>query len=463
MPAILRRCRGPINAALLIATDVAVVIAAVGLVDAIAGRWAIPRAVPFGTVLLFVTFAYGLGLYATPGPSWVARLRVRTIASFGAVALEFLISARFNVPTAVVLAIGEAMLLVLLGHYAEMAVRSVLMRAGLWGVAAVIVNDDEKGRKIADLLRFRPEIGLSPIGFAASMRNGHDAGAPVADTVLPYLGPSADLSELDAIFVFTSRDEMALAVGRRGLGARYPRLLLVEDTSDLGAIGMRVRMLDAAIGIDIGCDARNAKSDTIKRAIDLCVTVPLAVIAVPVIAVLAGLIVLVSGATPFYRQERVGHRGQPIRILKLRTMYVDAAHRLEAHLAQNAAARGEWERFFKLRNDPRVLPVIGNFIRCSSLDELPQFWNVLRGDLSLVGPRPFPAYHIAAFDPEFQTLRASIKPGLTGLWQVSARSNGDIGVQKTQDSFYIRNWSLWLDFYILLETLPAVLRRDGAR
>lgn len=460
---VLRRCRAPLICAFLIAADVASVMMATAGVSAIGGHWYGPHGPPVTTALFFVTLAYALGLYAVPGPSLLARFRLRTIASTGAVGLDLLVSAHAGEKLPVVSAIFEAVMLVIVGQYAETALRAVLMRSGLWAVAAVVVNCDKKGRKIAGLLLEHPEIGISPVGYLAGPGK-HEGTAGPPDRTLPVLGMTARLGELDIpIVVFTSRDEMESVVSRQELRATFPRLLLVEDTTALGVVGLRPRMLGDAVGFEVRCDSGYAGREVLKRAIDLCLAVPLALLAAPIIVALAGLIGLTSAGASLYTQERIGRHSKPIRVLKLRTMYADAESRLEAYLAQNPSARDEWQRFFKLKHDPRILPLVGNFVRRCSLDELPQFWNVIRGDMSLIGPRPFPAYHVRAFDPEFQALRASIKPGLTGLWQISARSNGDIDVQKAHDSFYINNWSLWLDFYILVQTLPAVLCGSGAR
>jgi len=188
----------------------------------------------------------------------------------------------------------------------------------------------------------------------------------------------------------------------------------------------------------------------------------LGVAALPFILIAALWIRRISPGPAFYSQMREGQQGQSIRVRKLRTMYPDSKELLARHLDASPAARQEWRRFYKLKHDPRILPRIGHWLRRTSLDELPQLWKVIRGEMSLVGPRPFPDYHLIRFDPEFRALRAKVRPGLTGLWQVSARSDGDLEVQQELDTYYIRNWSLWLELHILARTVLVILRGQGA-
>ena len=147
---------------------------------------------------------------------------------------------------------------------------------------------------------------------------------------------------------------------------------------------------------------------------------------------------------------------------KLRTMHADAESLLLKHLSENPEARLQWQQYFKLKDDPRIVPAIGGWLRRTSLDELPQLWSVLKGEMSLVGPRPFPCYHLDEFDAGFRALRAQVLPGLTGLWQVSGRSNGDLKVQEAMDTYYISNWSIWLDLHNLARTIHVVLLGKGA-
>lgn len=200
-----------------------------------------------------------------------------------------------------------------------------------------------------------------------------------------------------------------------------------------------------------------------KRALDLVILVPLSVIALLLVGVCALAVYAVSRGNPFYAQVREGFGGRTFKVWKLRTMRVDAEAQLERHLAEHPEDRVEWERSFKLTHDPRIIPVVGQALRRTSLDELPQLWNVATGEMSFVGPRPFPEYHLQAFDEEFRALRSSVVPGLTGLWQVSGRSDGDLERQRELDERYIKEWSVWLELYVLLVTPWAVLRGRGAR
>jgi lipopolysaccharide/colanic/teichoic acid biosynthesis glycosyltransferase len=201
----------------------------------------------------------------------------------------------------------------------------------------------------------------------------------------------------------------------------------------------------------------------LKRTIDIIVALFGAAFYLPIIALAVLAVQLVDPGPVLYVQERRGYHGRPIRMWKLRTMYTDAATRLTQHLAADPAAREEWRRRFKLRKDPRILPWIGAFLRRSSVDELPQVWNLIRGDMTLVGPRPLPDYHLEAFDWDFRRLRQSVVPGLTGLWQVTARSDGDNAMMRHSDTHYVTHWSIALDLQILLRTIAAVLSGRGAR
>lgn len=200
-------------------------------------------------------------------------------------------------------------------------------------------------------------------------------------------------------------------------------------------------------------------SSTFKRIIDYTFGIPLFILALPIMCIVALAVKLISPGSAFFIQERVGINGQTIKVVKFRTMYLDADKRLEAYLQGNPEREAEWRQIFKLDNDPRVIPWIGHFLRKSSLDELPNLWNVVRGEMSLVGPRPFPHYHLAEFDRDFQELRQTVWPGITGLWQVE---RGSTDVQIALDSYYIRNWSIWMDLKSLIRTIPVVLLAEKA-
>jgi len=191
-----------------------------------------------------------------------------------------------------------------------------------------------------------------------------------------------------------------------------------------------------------------------KRLLDYAITVPLCIVCFPIALIVMVMIKIVDPGPALFIQQREGRDGRSFPFFKFRSMYIDANERLEKHLAENPDRKAEWEEIFKLDNDPRVLPVIGNLLRLTSLDELPNLWNILRGDMSLVGPRPFPTYHLDEFDDEFRVKRASVWPGLTGHWQIE---RGDLTAQQHWDEKYINEWSHVEDVKLILRTIPTVL------
>lgn len=198
----------------------------------------------------------------------------------------------------------------------------------------------------------------------------------------------------------------------------------------------------------------------LKRGIDILGAILLLVLFSPLILIISLLISLDSHSTILYRQVRIGKMGRRFEMLKFRTMRVEVDDWFEKYLDQNPATRMEYARYQKLASDPRLTP-LGKFLRRSSLDEIPQLWNVLRGEMSLVGPRPFLPEQLEMYGQGL-TLYFRVKPGITGLWQVSGRNHTSFARRTELDVHYVMNWSIWLDIYILTRTVWVVLRQDGA-
>lgn len=198
----------------------------------------------------------------------------------------------------------------------------------------------------------------------------------------------------------------------------------------------------------------------VKRAFDLCLAILLGLFALPVAMVIAVAIVLESGGPVFFRHNRVGRGGRPFRLWKFRTMVQNGDEVLARHLDENPEAGMEWQATRKLKNDPRVTRV-GRFLRRTSLDELPQVWNILRGEMSIAGPRPIVQEEIAKYGAAYR-LYSLTRPGLTGLWQVSGRNDTTYRQRVELDAEYVRRWTPLTDWLLLLKTVRVVVAGKGA-
>ena len=198
----------------------------------------------------------------------------------------------------------------------------------------------------------------------------------------------------------------------------------------------------------------------IKTILDYTLTIIGVVIISPILLFIAAWIYLDSPGPVIFRHMRIGKGGEPFPCYKFRTMCIDAQAKLDALLRNDSAARAEWEKDFKLKNDPRITKS-GAFLRKTSLDELPQLLNVLLGEMSLVGPRPVIQDELSRYG-DFLGDYLMVKPGITGMWQVNGRSDTTYDERVQMDSWYVRNWSVWLDFMLLFRTVKAVIAGKGA-
>jgi exopolysaccharide biosynthesis polyprenyl glycosylphosphotransferase len=317
----------------------------------------------------------------------------------------------------------------------------------------IIAGAGPRGQHLADILHDRPELGFNLLGFVDNVKAPGVIGPP--KNIAQILDDNV-VNEILIAMPIKSRyeevNEIIRTAEEQGIIVR-----LDSELFDLRLARARAEQLDDVPVLTLYSGPQSNFWSACKRLIDIAGSTALLILLSPVMAVIALLIKLTSPGPVFFVQERLGLNKRRFPMFKFRTMVVDAEERQKALEALNEAGGP----VFKIRNDPRVTP-LGRWLRKTSLDELPQFFNILRGELSLVGPRPLPMRDFERFDEFWFNRRFSVKPGLTCIWQVSGRSDTSFDRWIRQDLEYIDNWSLALDLKLMLKTIPAVIRGTGA-
>ena len=320
----------------------------------------------------------------------------------------------------------------------------------------LIVGTNEEAQHLAKLLGDKP-VGFRPIGFVST---GSAIDTPPS---LPVVGVIDRLRGLihstGARCVFVAASAVTTADMKHVLKARRLDGVEIRVTANLPltlATEVAIQSVGGVMALTVNAVRLTRTQAIAKRAFDVVGSAVGLLLLAPVFLVIAVAIKLTTPGPVFFRQGRVGLQRQPFTLLKFRTMVADAELRLAHLLAQNEADGP----LFKLRHDPRITRV-GRWLRRYSLDELPQLWNVLRGEMSLVGPRPPLPSEVAAYE-DWQLDRLEVRPGITGLWQVSGRSDLSFDEYVRLDLFYIENWSLAYDLFMVIKTLPMLIRARGA-
>jgi len=340
---------------------------------------------------------------------------------------------------------------------ARMITRGMLCARGLFGVETVIFGEPRRAADVVDRLRNDPGLGYLPIGICAD-HDGTDLSA------LPIVGPLDQSAPLAPVAIIVSGGLSREASERlvKRVGKTYRKLLILPDLGEIPTLWVSARELDGMVGLEISQTLLSPFATAIKRLVDVLLVLGTAPLWMPLCWLISGLIFLEDHHNPVFRQVRTGRGGFPFYAYKFRTMVTHAEEVLKRRLSENPELKAEWEANFKLRDDPRITRV-GRFLRRTSLDELPQLINVLFGEMALVGPRPLPLYHLEQLPLPVRDQRARMRPGMTGLWQVSGRSDAGTDGMARWDPYYVRNWSIWLDIVILVRTVRVVLTGSGAR
>ncbi len=405
------------------------------------------------------------GLY--PGYWLTSREELRriaigtTVASLLAMALTFITRTELLYSRPIL--VGGWLLSLFLAPACRLITRRLASRAGLSGPPAVILGAGQTAATTVAMLQGQFPPALRPVAIFTDDTGRTPAavaGIPVVGTPEEAPGWSASHRVEIAILAVSATSTVPHAPIIEGHTAVFSRIIVISDL--LGASGADVvaHEMQGMLALELKRNLLSRSSLYAKRVIDLALLAISLAVTLPLAAVISLAIVVESGRPAIFGHLRIGKAGKPFTAWKFRTMIGDADQALKDAVIEVPELRAEWEARRKLRTDPRLTRV-GRALRRTSMDELPQLWNVLLGQMSLVGPRPIVAEEVARYG-EAMHLYTQVPPGLTGLWQVSGRSDTTYAERVRLDTHYVRSWSIWLDIVILVRTLWIVATGSGA-
>ena len=350
--------------------------------------------------------------------------------------------------------------------------RAALMKLRVAQVPVVLSGGGEVAAHVAFVLKDNPYWGLKVVGYfegsrhlgRAKRRRAWD-DRQMADLGVRYLGSLRDVvaeaRKRDIKILLACQDARLFREQMDEFAGWFTYIEYMPTARSFPIFGARGISLDGIGGLEMVNQGRMKAKRVLKRVLDMALAGVAFVFLAPCFVIIPALIKLTSRRPVFYRQERLGRNGRLFRVWKFRSMHADAEARLQKVLAVNAVAAEEWTRNFKLAHDPRIT-LLGRFLRKTSLDELPQLFNVFTGDMALIGPRPIVEGEVSYYGDAYKVVSA-VRPGVTGLWQVSGRSDTDYARRMGLDMSYVLNWSPWMDIWILVRTVYAVVLMRGAR
>lgn len=343
--------------------------------------------------------------------------------------------------------------------------REIFGRFDFYGEPTVIIGYGDRGKETVTYLQENRALGLRPVMVIDGIDD--EEGRFIGEVPIIHMSDPSKMGMLSkqigvntAIILASELPRGILEAAEKISHDAFKYLILIPDREQIGGLGIKKFDLGMNFGLEVKRNLFNPSEKLIKRITDIFLVVSGGLITSPVILLISIMIKLDSKGPVFYGHTRLGIGGKKFKAWKFRTMAPNANQVLDDYLAENPKLKQEWETTFKLQDDPRVTRT-GRILRKLSLDELPQLWNVFLGEMSLVGPRPIVDDEIGYYGDRFD-LYSFVLPGITGLWQVSGRSDTSYDGRVSLDEYYVRNWSIWMDIYIMARTISVVLMRKGA-